>query len=114
MNVYLIAHDDTENTDLVMSIRTDLPERELVQAIGEACREFASSDTAEARNALSAASGHFNWGDMALWLPREYQTRHGFEILDAATAAIRVNRNEVLAEPVGAGGGTACRDGGIT
>ena len=97
MTKTIIAEDISEGVMLVIRVRTDLDDHALANAIRAAARGFAASP--DSANAMSATAGHFNWGDLSLWLPEKYQKEHGFLIEDASVADFVVPHDQSLLEP---------------
>ena len=96
MKKTICAVDYAKKDLLVIAVKTDLPDNELKRAVKAAAREFILSDTTEARTAMSATEGRFNWTDACLWIPDGIQLRHGFLIAGTSHAAFVTNHDEDL------------------
>lgn len=69
------------------------PER----ALREAIKDFLKSGTEAAKEAISYASGCFNWGDVMSTVPNEFFARHGLRKMSACEAVdVNVEHDEIL------------------
>lgn len=98
MTHHICAEDGSvgEGIRLILTVRSDLDQHGLGQAIRDAVAEFVSSGSRASTDCLDATCGCFNWGDLYLWLPEEIQKTHGFEILSADVTDCIVCHDESL------------------
>lgn len=98
MTHHICAEDGSvgEGIRLILTVKSDLDQHGLGQAVRDAVAEFVSSGTRRAEDCLDATCGNFNWGDLYLWLPEDIQKAHGFEILSADTTDFITCHNESL------------------
>lgn len=96
MTHHICAEDGSvgDGIRLILTVRSDLDQHSLGQAIRDAVAEFVNSPDAE--TCLAATCGNFNWGDLYLWLPEDIQKAHGFEILSADTTDFITCHDESL------------------
>ena len=68
------------------------------EALRSAVKDFITSDTSVARDALESANGCFNWGDVKARVPDEYFVKRGLTPLSDNSDEVVVDHDEVLRE----------------
>lgn len=98
MKSFICAEDRSVGNGfrLLLEIKSDKCGQELLESVKSAVAGFLSSDTLEKDRAMEATGGSFNWGDVALWLPRDVMLGHGFEIVDTHVTDLVTEHDENL------------------
>lgn len=80
-SIIFICHVPTENFDLISAMKA-------------AAKDFCMSDEGKR---IYSGNGHcFNWGDFDIYITKDYQTKHGFRVIDSVSETIIRDFNEQL------------------